>query len=113
MSSVVRTYSGFTKAALALLGKEIEFNRKLKKINAQALADRCGISRPTLRNIERGAPSVEIGTVFEAAAIVGVKLFNSSSRQSIDISLNHLNDKIALLPESVRLKTSKKINDAF
>lgn len=113
MSSIVRSYSGYTQAALTLLGKEIEFNRKLKKINAQALADRCGISRPTLRKIERGEPNVEIGIVFEAAAIVGVKLFNSDSRQSIDVSLSHLNDKIALLPESVRLKSSKESDDAF
>lgn len=73
MSIVPRSYSRYAQMALKLLGKEIETGRKSKRITAESLAQRCGISRPTLRKIERGEPTVEIGVVFEAAAIVGIK----------------------------------------
>ena len=43
-------------------------------MTAQDLADRVGISRKKLHNIEKGAPRPEIGTVFEAAALAGVRL---------------------------------------
>ncbi|MFC7703789.1 helix-turn-helix transcriptional regulator [Plastorhodobacter daqingensis] len=45
-------------------------------MTAQDMADRLGISRTTLYNIEKGAPGPEIGIVFEAAALVGVRLFD-------------------------------------
>lgn len=40
---------------------------------AQDLANRVGISRTTLYNIEKGEPGPEIGIVFEAAALAGVR----------------------------------------
>jgi transcriptional regulator with XRE-family HTH domain len=113
VSSQVRSFTRYNQAALKLLGKEIELNRKLKKITAAALAERCGISRPTLRRVERGEPSVEIGIVFEVASIVGVKLFNSDDPRDLKKEFGHVKDKVALLPESVRTKKRKEPNDAF
>lgn len=96
-----------------LLGKEVEYERKQKKITAQSLAERCGISRPTLRKIERGDPTVEIGVVFEAAAIVGIKLFNSSTLQSLAGKHALKAEHTALLPARVRKKAVKESDDAF
>ncbi len=39
------------------------------------LADRADIDKKTLSKVERGDPTVAIGTVFEVAGLVGVSLF--------------------------------------
>lgn len=108
-----RAYSIYTKEALKLLGKEIELKRKSKKITAGELAERCGITRVTLRKIERGEPTTEIGSVFEAASIVGVKLFESENARELQKAFSQVSDKVALLPQSVRRKASKESDDAF
>ena len=113
MSIIPRSYSRYTIEALKLLGKEIELARKSKKITAEALSERCGISRVTLRKIERGEVTTEIGVVFEAAAIVGVRLFGAENTQSLHSAFIHTTDKLALLPQSVRIKATKAGNDAF
>jgi transcriptional regulator with XRE-family HTH domain len=105
-----RPNTRYTREALSLLGKEIAFARKSKKMTAATLSERCGISRVTLRKIERGDPTTEIGIVFEAAAIVGVRLFDAENTQSLHSSYAHTAEKIALLPKSVRLKTKKTEN---
>lgn len=46
----------------------------------QNLADRLGVSRHTVMAIERGDPAVAIGTVFEAAAVLGVHLMAGDGR---------------------------------
>lgn len=113
VTPVPRSYSRYTLEALKLLGKEIELARKSKKITTQALSERCGISRVTLRKIERGEVTTEIGMVFEAAAIVGVTLFGAENIQNLRSSLLHTTDKVALLPQSVRMKAKKASDDAF
>lgn len=113
MSLTPRSYSRYAQEALKLLGKEIELARKSKKITAKALAERCGISRPTLRKVERGEATVEIGVVFEAAAILGIKLFDSENVKGLHTQFIHASEKVALLPQSVRLKGRKEPDDAF
>jgi len=111
--STPRSYSRYTLEALRLLGKEIELARKSKKITAESLSERCGISRVTLRKIERGEVTTEIGFVFEAAAILGVRLFGAENTQDLHSTFIHTTDKVTLLPQSVRLKTTKVSDDAF
>lgn len=113
MSLTPRSYSRYAQEALRLLGKEIELARKSKRITAEVLAERCGISRPTLRKVERGEPTVEIGVAFEAAAIVGIKLFESESSKGLHTQFLHASEKVALLPQSVRLKGRREPSDAF
>ena len=50
-----RSYSRVTQQALSLLGKLIRVGRTERGMTAQELADRAGISRTTLYNIEKGA----------------------------------------------------------
>lgn len=113
MSKQTRSYSRYVIEALLLLGREVEYGRKQKKITAQSLAERCGISRPTLRKIERGDPTVEIGVVFEAATIVGIELFNSPTLQNIAGKNALKAEHVALLPTRVRKKAMKESDDAF
>ena len=75
------------------------------------LAERVGISRPSLHRIERGDPRSAIGSAFEAAAIVGVPLFEADpSRLAGDLA--RVEEKLALLPKMIR--TPKvEIDDEF
>ncbi len=109
--SITRAYSRYTRDAAALLGALIREARTERKLTAQELADRAGISRGLLQRIEKGNLKCEIGAVFEAAAIVGVKLFEADER-GISKSLYQAKEKLALLPKAVR-KKSKTINDDF
>lgn len=109
--SIARTYSQYSRDATALLGALIREARKERKLTAQELADRAGISRGLLQRIEKGNLKCEIGAVFEVATIVGIKLFEADKR-ALGNQLHHTKEKLALMPKSVRRK-SKKVNDDF
>ncbi|WOI52974.1 helix-turn-helix transcriptional regulator [Parvularcula sp. LCG005] len=105
-----RTYSRQTREALALLGKLIRTSRKERRLTAEELSERAGISRSTLQRIEKGHPKVEIGTVFECAAIVGVSLFNTEPGR-LSERLAQTEDKLALLPTYTRKRTKAAKDD--
>ncbi len=106
-----RAYSKYTREAASLLGKQVRLGRKLRKWTEHDLADRGGISRATLQKIEKGDLSVAIGLVFEVAALVGVKLFDEE-RSSLAAHHARADDKLALLPQSVR-QSRKTVDDDF
>jgi transcriptional regulator with XRE-family HTH domain len=109
--SIIRTYSRYSRDASALLGALIREARHERKLTAQELADRAGISRGLLRRIEKGNLKCEIGAVFEVATIVGVKLFDADE-STLTKYLRQTKEKLALLPKSVRNK-SKAVHDDF
>ena len=109
--SIARTYSRYSRDAAALLGALIREARNERKLTAQELADRAGISRGLLQRIEKGNLKCEIGAAFEAAAIVGIKLFEADG-STLAEQLRHTKEKLTLMPKSVRRK-SKKVNDDF
>ncbi len=109
--SIARTYSRSTKEATKLMGQMIRLGRTERKLTAQDLADRAGISRGMLQRIEKGDPKCEVGVVFELATLVGVKLFDAEV-SSLAGHIKQAEDKLALLPKSVR-KPTKAIDDAF
>jgi len=109
--SITRAYSRYSRDASALLGKLIREARNERKLTAQELADRAGISRGLLQRIEKGNLKCEIGAVFEAAAVVGVKLFDADE-SVLTKYLHQTREKLALLPKSVR-KKSKAVHDDF
>lgn len=47
--------------ALMSLGEDLRLARLRRRISATLLAERAGMSRPTLRAIERGEPGVTLG----------------------------------------------------
>ena len=75
------------------------------------LAERAGIARSTLQLIEKGDPRVDIGLVFEAATLAGVSLFVPEAL-SLAPQIERLEDKLALLPRSIR-RPKGTVNDAF
>ncbi|MGY6553044.1 MAG: helix-turn-helix transcriptional regulator [Wenzhouxiangella sp.] len=106
-----RSYARNTRQALSILGKLIRVGRMERGMTAQELADRAGISRTTLHNIEKGAPGAEIGTVFEAASLAGVRLFEYDD-PALRIENARLDEKLTLLPKSVR-PSRRQVDDDF
>jgi transcriptional regulator with XRE-family HTH domain len=105
-----RTYCRVTRDVLTLFGGLIRLGRKQRKMSEADLAARVGIARSTLQLIEKGHPKVEIGLVFEAATLVGVPLFvDEPSRLASEQS--RIDDKLALLPQSVRVPRSQVKDD--
>jgi len=109
--STLRTYSRYSCDALALLGGLIRAARKERKLTVQEVAERAGVSRGLLQRIEKGDLKCEIGAVFEVATIVGVKLFDADET-TLTKHIHHTEEKLALLPKSVR-KTAKAVDDDF
>ena len=106
-----RTYSRVTRHAVALLGKQINLARKERKMTAQELAERAGISRGLLQRIEKGNPNCRIGAVFETAALVGIKLFDADD-SSLVARIRQAEDKIVLLPKHIH-PAKKVVDDDF
>lgn len=109
--SIKRTYSRYTREATALLGGMIRTARIEQRRTAQEVADRAGISRGLLQRIEKGDRKCEIGVVFEVATILGIQLFGADEAQ-LRKHLRHTEEKLALLPQSVRNK-QKVVRDDF
>lgn len=101
MSKRPRSYSSPTTEALRLLGARIRQGRLERRWTVAELADRVGISVVTMRRIERGAPTVEIGVAFEAAALVGVALFDSDALAR-RLEAERVDNRLAVLPKAAR-----------
>lgn len=93
-----------------LLGLQIAQGRRRRRYTVAELAERVGVSVVTIRKVERGDPSVAIGTVFEAATIVGVPLFNVD-RSELGSLIAREADRLALLPS--RVDEPVPVNDDF
>lgn len=95
------TYSPQTIAATQVLGTEVALARRERRWTVAELAERAGISAITLRHVERGVPTVAIGTVFELASLLGIPLFGTDPAQ-LPALLERGRDRLALLPRRVR-----------
>ena len=102
------TYSRLCRHAVALLGKQIRLGRKQRKMTAQELAQRAGISRGLLQRIEKGAMGSQIGAVFEVATIAGVRLFDADA-VSLAGRIRQADERLALLP--ARIQPNKNVVD--
>ena len=109
--SITRTYSRYSRDAVTLLAGLIRSARKQRKLTAQEVAERTGISRGMLQRIEKGDLKCEVGAMFEVASIVGVKLFDADET-TLTMHIRQTEEKLALLPKSVR-KTKKAVDDDF
>jgi transcriptional regulator with XRE-family HTH domain len=106
-----RSYSRYTLEAVRLLGQSIRLARIERKLTVEQLAERAGLSRGLVQRIEKGDMGCTIGAAFEAAAIVGVRLFDAD--QSTMIARTTSNEKmLTLLPQSVRAP-AKAVKDDF
>lgn len=105
------TYSPQTLDAARVLGLEIARARRERRWTLNELAERAGISPLTLRNVERGAPTVAIGIVFELLTILGIDLLSAEPAQLPELVARG-RDRLALLPARVR-QLSEPVNEDF
>ncbi|PKR88390.1 transcriptional regulator [Pleomorphomonas diazotrophica] len=96
-----RALSPYSRDALSLLAQMIRRARIERGLTVQELADRAGVSRGLIQRIERGDPGCAIGAVFEAAAIVGIRLFDAD-QPTMAVHLAASGATLALLPKTVR-----------
>ncbi|NNN07630.1 MAG: helix-turn-helix transcriptional regulator [Acidimicrobiaceae bacterium] len=90
-----------SKDALCVLGNQIKIERRRRGWTIADFAERLGIDPRTASGIEAGSPSVSIGTVFNAAFLVGVDLFGLSGPE-LARARRVGEETLALLPASVR-----------
>lgn len=105
------TFHPQTLDAARLLGLEVARVRRERRWTANDLAERAGISPVTLRKIERGDPTVELGSGFEVATLLGIVLF-APDRKELSTMVEHARTRLALLPARVR-ESARKVHDAF
>ena len=109
-ASKKRSYARYTIAAVALLGRLVQLERKSRRMTAQDLADRLGVTRGTLQRLEAGDPKVELGLAFEACAILGIALFEDDA-PGLTARLNETHQRLALLPKYARSQQRTVNND--
>ncbi len=61
-----------TQKILKELGENLKLARLRRKLRAEQVAERAGISRATLWNVEKGAPSVAMGIYCQVLFVLGL-----------------------------------------
>ncbi len=76
----------------------------------EELAERVGVSHPTIAKVERGDPGVAAGTLLEAATVVGLPLLDPdpATRERYGASKRA---ELALLPTAARKR--RTVDDDF
>lgn len=91
------------KSALSHFAALLRIRRKERNLTLDELADRLGVSTPTVRKILEGFPNVAIGSYFEAAHILGVPLFDPDPDRLAAIASKTAKVD-SLLPKRVRTR---------
>jgi transcriptional regulator with XRE-family HTH domain len=60
------------RRALVTLGEDLRLARLRRRLSATLVAERAGMSRPTLRAIERGEPGVTLGAYASVLHVLGL-----------------------------------------
>lgn len=103
-------FSRSTRFGLSLIASEIQLARKKRKMTQADLATRVGCSRDTVRAMEAGKPTVAIAFVFEAAAMLGIELFDGTDETTRRVQNNQA--LLKLMPLSVR-NSKPEFDDDF
>ena len=82
-------------------GLRIAMARRERRWTAAELAHRVHISLDMLRKIERGEPTVMIGSYFEVATVLGVELWEADA-DAVERYKHRFRDRLVLLPARVR-----------
>jgi transcriptional regulator with XRE-family HTH domain len=97
-----QAYTPQARDAARVLGLQIAQARRERRWTAEELAARANISPVTLRKVERGDPTVALGTALEVATLVGIPLFGVDPSELARVATRE-QDRLALLPERVRV----------
>ena len=100
MSTEKRAYTEFTTESILLLGQMIKLARKQRGMSETDLAMRANVTRGTLNKIERGDLDISVGLFFEAATLVGLKLFDTDDKERLQDHRHRILEKITMVGEA-------------
>lgn len=102
-----------TNEILRKLGERIRFSRKRRKLTADMVASRAGMSPITLRNVEKGESGVTIGSYIAVMQVLGLeKDFNQLAQK--DELGRELQDSLLNKPtKSIKLLAGKALNQSL
>jgi len=109
---MAKTITPQARDAARALGAQVAGARRRRRWSTARLAEQAGISAPTLRKVERGDPSVALGTAFDVAVLVGVTLF-SANPSELAVLADNLVDRVALLGDRVVPISDDGLDDDF
>jgi len=92
---------------LEALGEDIKLARLRRKLSAEQVAERAGISRSTLWQIEKGLPNVSIGYYAQVLFVLGLEK-NLSSMAADDALGRKLQDAEILVKKRAPKKKTNK-----
>ena len=93
------------------LGEDIKLARLRRKLSAEQIAERAGISRSSLWQIEKGMPNVSMGYYAQVLFVLGLEK-NLSTMASDDTLGRKLQDaEILVKNRAPKRKTSRKKNE--
>lgn len=105
-----RPTSRYAEEALRLFGTLIRTARIERRMTAEELAERAGVSRGLIHRLESGHPGSSLGVAFEVAAILGISLFEADG--ALTTTLDQADLRLRLLPKAVRTST-REVRDDF
>lgn len=105
-------FSPLALDAARLLGARVRLARRERGWTLRELAERVGVTAPTMGKVERGDPSVRLGVAFEAAVLTGVALFHED-RARLRLEAGRVEDRLAVLPQLVRKPAGADADDDF
>ena len=88
------------RRVLAELGHNIRLARQRRKLPAELVAERAGMSRPTLRGIERGDAGVTLGAIANVLHSLGLEK---------DLALVARDDQLGRKLEDSRLELKPRV----
>lgn len=106
-----RHYLSPTTNAALVLGQQLAAARRRQRRTAEEVAERAGMTRVTLRRIERGDPAVAIGLYFEVATVLSVPLFGAEGRELAELAARGKRE-LALLPARIDVRP-QVVDDDF
>jgi DNA-binding XRE family transcriptional regulator len=106
-----RSYSPQTRDAVEVLAAQIAVARRKRGWSAAALGERVGVSGPTITSLEKGSPAVAIGIAFEAATLLGIRLFGVEGPELSRLARQG-RETLALLPSRV-VARQEPVDDDF
>lgn len=85
--------------SLSTIGENIRLARLRRRLSAEQISERAGITRPTLRGIERGDPSVSFGAYANVFFCLGLEK---------DLALLGNDDELGRKLQDVQLTTKRR-----
>lgn len=83
---------------LSDLGENLRLARLRRRLSAQQVADRAGISRSTMQNLEKGSSGVSVGNLLQVLVILGLE------KEFADLASN---DRLGRKLEDARLTETR------